>query len=107
MKFNIGQNFFCAEGGKAIAEALKNNQIMTELDISSNDYLSVDANDESDMSGVIAISNTIPTMGSLTSLNISKCNLTNYGTGMSGVQALAAAIPRCKRASFLFPLSDP
>ena len=32
----------------------------------------------------------------LTSLNVSDNNLTDYGNDMSGVEALAAAIPECK-----------
>ena len=36
------------------------------------------------------------TNGALTSLNVSDNNLTDYGDDMSGVEALAAAIPECK-----------
>ena len=45
---------------------------------------------------IIAIADAIPTMGVLTHLDISKNNLTNRGKDMSGVEALAAAIPQCK-----------
>ena len=102
VKFDVSSNVLCAEGGKAIAEALKNNQVMTDLNIASN-YLSEDSDDKPDMSGVIAISNAIPTMGALTSLNISSNSLGGYFdtrrewiSDMSGVKALAAAIPECK-----------
>eukprot|EP00935_MAST-01C_sp_MAST-1C-sp1_P000641 g641.t1 len=67
VKFDISSNTLCAEGGKAIAEALKNNQVMTELNIASN-YLGEDLYDKPDMSGVVAISNAIPTMGALAKL---------------------------------------
>ena len=46
--------------------------------------------------GVIALAEAIPTMEVLTHLDISKNNLTNRGKDMSGVEALAAAIPECK-----------
>ena len=50
--------------------------------------------------GVIAIANAIPAMGALTSLDISSNNIAPYAGGgkyvMSGVTALAAAIPECK-----------
>jgi hypothetical protein len=70
VKFDMSDNCLYAEGGKALAEALKGNQVMTELNIASND-LGEDMEDNPDMSGVIAIGNAIPTMGALTSLDIS------------------------------------
>jgi Leucine-rich repeat (LRR) protein len=81
MSLNISNNNLCAGGGKVLAEALKGNQVMTGLNISSN-YLGrkkpwindVQGNGP-DMSGVIAISNAIPTMGALTSLDISNNKL--------------------------------
>lgn len=36
VKFDISNKELRAEGGKALAEALKNNQVMTELNISNN-----------------------------------------------------------------------
>ena len=94
-KLLMGGNAIRAEGGKALAEALKDNQVMQELNISSN-KLGENSSYDSDMSGVIAISDAIPTMGALTSLNVSNNNFTDYGRDMSGVKALAAAIPECK-----------
>ena len=103
-KFDISKNNLSMEGGKSLAEALAGNSIMTELNLTSNRL--TEKADESgyDMSGVIAIGNTIPTMGALTSLNISANSLGEYwddGKGewisdMTGVKALAAAIPGCK-----------
>lgn len=71
-KFSISCNYLRAEGGKALAAGLKGSKNITELDISDN-YLGNNSSwrDDIDMSGVIAISDAIPTMGALTSLNIS------------------------------------
>ena len=90
VKFDISDNCLCAEGGKALAEALKDNQVMTELNIASN-YLGEDMEDNPDMSGVIAIGNAIPTMRALSNLNISANNLQ-----AEGAKHIAAAIPKCK-----------
>ena len=101
MTFDISANNLCAEGGKILAEALKDNNIMTELDISDND-LAEDEVEETDMSGVIAISDAIPTMGALTSLNISDNSLgghlerSEWISDMTGIKALAAAFPESK-----------
>ena len=71
-KFSISFNYLRAEGGKALAAGLKGSKNITELDISDN-YLGNNSScwNDIDMSGVIAISDAIPTMGALTSLNIS------------------------------------
>ena len=52
-KFDISSNDLCAEGTKLLAAALKGNQIMTELNISSNNMTFGSA--WGDMSGVIAL----------------------------------------------------
>ena len=90
MKFDISANSLCAEGGKILAEALKGNNVMQELNISSND-LGYDSNYKSDMSGVIAISDAIPTMGALTSLNLADNSLE-----AKGAKHVAAALAECK-----------
>ena len=93
MKFDISNNSLFMEGGKIIAEALKGNSIMTDLNIASND-LSIKADrSDYDMSGVNAICEAISTMGALTSLNVSD-NRIGYRYDMSGSKALAAAIPK-------------
>lgn len=71
-KFSISRNHLRAEGGKALAAGLKGSKNITELDISEN-YLGKNSSwrNDNDMSGVIAISDAIPTMRALTSLNIS------------------------------------
>ena len=102
MTFDISVNSLCAEGGKILAEALKDNNVMTELNISDNE-LAEDEDGDTDMSGVIAISNAIPTMGALASLDISSNSLggrynqrREWISDMTGIKALAAAIPECK-----------
>jgi hypothetical protein len=74
---SLQSNSFCAAGGKALAEGLKDNQVITELNISSNHLgLSNPRHRASaDMSGVIALADVIPDMGSLSSLNLASNNL--------------------------------
>jgi hypothetical protein len=71
---NILNNNLLADGGKALAEALKGNNVMQELNISNN-YLGYDSNYDSDMSGVIAISDAIPTMGAMVTVNVMGNNI--------------------------------
>ena len=99
MKFDISNNRLSAEGGKALAGALKGNQVMTELNIAENRLgFKAEGYEKADMSGVVAISDAIPTMGALTSLNVSNsalCGIDEDGDGefdASGVIALADAI---------------
>ena len=70
VSFDISNNSLCAEGGKILSHALKDNNVLTELNISANSLSEIDGG-EIDMSGVIAIVDAIPTMGALTSLDIS------------------------------------
>ena len=67
-KFDISSNEIRAEGGKALAAGLKGNQVITELNISSNN-LSCNFDGYRDTSGVIAIADAIPDMGALSSVN--------------------------------------
>ena len=71
MQFNISHNELYAAGGKALADALRGNQVLTELNLATNDLGLVDKDSDAHMSGVIAVSDAIPTMGALTSLDIS------------------------------------
>jgi hypothetical protein len=66
----LKRNSLHTDGGKALAEGLKGNNVITELDISSN-CLGLDSNYKPDMSGVIALADAIPHMGALTKLDIS------------------------------------
>ena len=90
VKLLMGSNNICAEGGKALAEALKNNPVMQELNISDNN-LGWNSSNKQDMSGVIAISDAIPTMGALTSLN-----LANNQIFCMGAQHVADVLSQCK-----------
>ena len=72
-QLDISENTLGAEGGKNLAEALNGNQVMTSLNVSSN-YLAKSRPGEqnvSDMSGLIALANTIKDMGALVQLDIS------------------------------------
>ena len=81
-------------------EALNGNQVMTELNLAGNSLGLVKWKGAADMSGVIAVSDAIPTIGALTSLDISKnmlCGVEEFGIGTydaSGVTALADAIEK-------------
>jgi hypothetical protein len=61
-----------AEGGRALAELLKDNQVVTELNIADNDLC---LNRGPDMSGIIALADVIPDMRALTSLNVANNKL--------------------------------
>ena len=67
-KFDISSNDLCAEGTKLLAAALKGNQIVTELNIPSNNMTYGSA--WGDMSGIIALANVISDMGALSLLNL-------------------------------------
>jgi hypothetical protein len=70
---SLQNNTLCAAGGKALAEGLKDNQVITQLNISSNrlGYKTSSSYDGTDMSGVIALADVIPDMGALSSLTFS------------------------------------
>ena len=87
VKIDISKNNLRADGAKALAEALKDNQVMKELNVADTNI----AQSGFEMSGVIAIANTIPTMGALTSLNIS-----NNKIEAEGAKQIAAAVSECK-----------
>ena len=85
VKFDISNTKLCAGGGKVLVEGLKGNQVVTEFNISNN-YLGRkkpwDDNrrgNRSDMSGIIAIGYTIPTMGTMTALDISNNDIRDDG----------------------------
>ena len=70
VKFDISNSNVCAAGGKALAAALNGNQVMTELNLAGNRIGLVQQYGKADMSGVMDIAYTIPTMGALTFLNL-------------------------------------
>ena len=89
MKFDVSKNNLGKEGTKALAEALNGNQIMAELNLAENSM---------GKNGAMDIAKTIPTMGALTSLDISK-QVDEYGRGgigPEGAKHIAAALLKCK-----------
>jgi Ran GTPase-activating protein (RanGAP) involved in mRNA processing and transport len=78
-KFDISSNDIRAEGGKALAEGLKGNQVIKELNFSVNNF-GDNCNDDKDTSGIIAIADVIPGMGALSSLDLSGNSLGTEGT---------------------------
>jgi hypothetical protein len=86
-KFDISSNDIRAEGGKALAEALKGNQGIKELNFSGNN-LGYNSNGHTDTSGIIAIADVIPGMGVLSKLSLKTNALCTKDAG----KALAAAL---------------
>ena len=84
-KWNISDNCITAEGTQALAKSLECNSVLQELDMSSN-KLTVNQFDVYDLSGVRAIRDVIPTMKSLT-----KMNLSNNDMGAEAVKIMAEA----------------
>jgi Ran GTPase-activating protein (RanGAP) involved in mRNA processing and transport len=79
-KLDISKNEIIAEGGKALAEGLKGNQVMTELNIAGNTLtLNASRTAYDDMSGVTAVAKAISGMGALTQFDISKNNIRAEG----------------------------
>jgi Leucine-rich repeat (LRR) protein len=81
VKLNMGKNDICSEGATRLGEALKGNQSVTELDISSNlitrpHRAFYDSSNK--MKAVRAIAKAISTMGSLTRLNISNNDIGSF-----------------------------
>jgi hypothetical protein len=77
---DISENDLCAEGTKLLAEVLKGNKLMTELNISGN-AATWDGKKHGEMSGIIALADAIPDMGALLKLDISR-----NGIGDGGLQ---------------------
>jgi hypothetical protein len=120
-RLDISNCSLAAEGGKALAAGLKGNQGLIKLNLAGNALGVLADRSDYDISGVIAIADAIPDMGALsvlslksnnlraagcktlakglkgnqviTELNIADNNLANSGSDMSGVIALADAIP--------------
>jgi hypothetical protein len=65
----LQSNSLWAEGGKALAEGLKGNQVITELNIGDNN-LGRGGSGDPDTSGVTAIANVIQDMRAMTSLHV-------------------------------------
>jgi Ran GTPase-activating protein (RanGAP) involved in mRNA processing and transport len=69
--FDISSNSLYAAGAKAIAKGLKDNQVVTELNISGNGMGRRSITGSSDMSGVAALADVIPGMRAMTNLDMS------------------------------------
>ena len=113
VKFDISNNKLFADGGKALAEALKGNNVMQELIIAEN-LLRYNSSFDSDMSGVIAVSDAIPTMGALAKFTFSgqvgrdegspvtietsmvEADFSGKKLGVSGATMLATFLPKCQ-----------
>ena len=105
---NISANrILTKEAGKALADALAVNSTLKELDVSSNNWKGAYPNhkkwqgDGPGFARELAVG--VSASGALTSLDISSNRLGGYNDGnynwisdMSGIKALAAAIPECK-----------
>jgi hypothetical protein len=83
-----GNNLYAA-GCKALAEGLKGNQVITELNIASNS-LGWTNGVGADMSGVVALADIISDMRAMTSLNLASNSL-----GIEGAKIIAAFLPKC------------
>jgi hypothetical protein len=78
---SLKSNNLHTAGGKALAEGLKGNQVITELDISSNN-LGLNSDYGADTSGIVALADAIPDMGALTSLNLADNSLGEMVEGL-------------------------
>jgi hypothetical protein len=73
-KFDISMNKLYAAGATALAEGLKGNRVMTELNLAGN-AMGKDSglfNAKSNMSGVTALADVLPSMGAMTRLDARK-----------------------------------
>jgi hypothetical protein len=98
---DISSNSLYAEGIKLLVQALKGNQIMTALNISSN-VMTYDSEKSGDMSGVAALFDVIPGMGALLSLDVSNNYLnadSNRGMDYLGPAVAASKITSLNIAS--------
>jgi hypothetical protein len=97
---SLQSNNIEAVGGKALAEGLKGNQVITELNIADSD-LAING----DMSGVIALADVIPGMGALSSFTFGEQAVTmttvmtdaNFSGKLDSYEAqiVAAFLPKC------------
>jgi hypothetical protein len=100
--FDISNNDIKATGCKALAGALKGNQVMKELNLAANSATHGPPGQGIDMSGITALADVIPGMGALTSLNLAA----NY-LGVEGAKIVAEAIvkvTKCVVAVVLVPM---
>jgi hypothetical protein len=100
---SLKSNSLRCGGGKALAECLKGNQAITELNLADNSL----TNYGTDMSGVIALADVIPDMGAILKFTFSgdddsrsvtmetsmvEADFSKKGLGVSGALMLSAFI---------------
>jgi hypothetical protein len=104
-KFNISSNSIMPEGIRVLAEALRDNQVITELNLSSSS-MAEDTGFGVDVSGVIALTDVIPGMRALMKLTFgdkqvvtmtTKMTEANFGGKLRSCEAqiVAAFLPKC------------
>jgi hypothetical protein len=74
LHLDISNTEIRAEGVKVFADALKDNQVVTTLNVASN-MLARNSDTKVDISGVIALADVIPGMRALSVLNLADNNL--------------------------------
>jgi Ran GTPase-activating protein (RanGAP) involved in mRNA processing and transport len=106
LSLHLANNSLYAEGTKLLAEVLKGNTIMTELNVSSNTMT------YGGMSGVFALADAIPDMGALSMFTFSgdyssskpvtmettmtEADFSGKELGVSGAMMVAAFLPKCQ-----------
>jgi hypothetical protein len=109
LKLGISENDIRAEGGKALAEALQDNQVITELNIANNS-LCMNTNYDFEISGVASLADVISGMGAISQFTFSgdvrgstpvtmEISMTEAyfrakGLGVSGAIMVAAFLPK-------------
>ena len=98
MSANLLNNMIGVEQAQNLATILKEHATLKSLCGNKGDETVLDmSGKEMGAGGAIMLAPEIIANGALTSLNISSNNLTGIlGDDMSGVKALAAAIPECR-----------
>jgi hypothetical protein len=100
-KLGISYNNIRAEGGKVLAEAIRGNQVITELNIANNN-LGMDADSNVEMSGVASLAAVIPGMGSMTALNLAGNQIGGYDSsnGFIATEGMASLCCKCHTSLF-------
>ena len=78
---DISNNSLYVEGAKLLAESLKGNEAMTELNLSSNLIATTPSVRDGEMSAVIALADAIKDMRALTALDISRNSIPSKQEG--------------------------
>jgi hypothetical protein len=105
---SLETNGLAVDGGKALAEGLKGNQVITELNIADNNL----ANYGADISGVVVLTDVIPDMGAMSKFTfsgdeswskpvtmettITEADFSGTDLGVSGGMLVAAFLPKCQ-----------